>query len=136
MVEINDKCWCECKKRNVRENDYIWNPATCDCENVKYLASFMDDSAIICEEEVVDADADTEAKSNDEARSNNKTNFYEKKATCKMQYFCILLGFLLIIIALLIVVSIYCYLIKCRAKQKYLFPFHETNKEFRKVLYQ
>ena len=25
----NDKCQCECKKRNVCEKDYIWNPATC-----------------------------------------------------------------------------------------------------------
>ena len=25
--------------------DYIWNPATCSCENGKYLSSIMDDSA-------------------------------------------------------------------------------------------
>ena len=36
-----------------------------------------------------------------------------------MQNFCILLAFLLITIALLIAVSIYCYLIKCRTKQKH-----------------
>ena len=29
---------------------YVWNPATCNCENGKYLASIMDDSAIICDE--------------------------------------------------------------------------------------
>ena len=45
----------------------------------------------------------------------------------------ILLDFLLLFIALLIAVSIYCYLIKYRAKQ--LLPFHYTNNEFRKVLY-
>ena len=30
------------------EKDYVCNPATCNCENGKYLASIMDDSAIIC----------------------------------------------------------------------------------------
>ena len=30
--------------------NYVWNPATCNCENGKYLASIMDDSAIICDE--------------------------------------------------------------------------------------
>ena len=26
----NDKCWCECKKHNICEKDYIWN-----LENIK-----------------------------------------------------------------------------------------------------
>ena len=43
-----------------------------------------------------------------------------------MQMFYILLAFLLISIALLIAVSIYCYLIKHRAKQKHLLPFYDT----------
>ena len=29
--------------------DYVWNPATCNCENGKYLASVMDDSVITCD---------------------------------------------------------------------------------------
>ena len=36
----NDKCWCECKNRkkyNACKKYYIWNPATCSCENGKYL---------------------------------------------------------------------------------------------------
>ena len=46
------------------------------------------------------------------------------------QKFYILLAFLLITIALLISVSIYCYLIKYRAKQKKrLSPFHDTKNE-------
>ena len=45
----NDKCWCECKKRHVYENDYVGNPATCNCENGKYWASIMDDSTIMCD---------------------------------------------------------------------------------------
>ena len=52
-----------------------------------------------------------------------------------MQNFYILLAFLLITIALLIAVSIYCYLIKYRAKQKHLLPFHVTNSELKEVIY-
>ena len=33
---------CVCKKRYVREKDYVWNPATCNCENGKYLGSIRD----------------------------------------------------------------------------------------------
>ena len=32
------------------KKNYVWNPATCGCENGKYLASIMDDSAIIWDE--------------------------------------------------------------------------------------
>ena len=51
----------------------------------------------------------------------------KKKTTCKTQSFYILPVFSLIIIVLLIAVSIYFYLIKYRAKQKHLLPFHVTN---------
>ena len=40
----NYKCRCECKKHHICEKEYVCNPATCDCENGKYLASIMDDS--------------------------------------------------------------------------------------------
>ena len=36
----NDKCSYECKypiKHCACGKDYIWNPATCSCENGKYL---------------------------------------------------------------------------------------------------
>ena len=46
----NNKCRCECKKIHVWEKEYVWNPSTCICENGKYLASIMDDSAFICDE--------------------------------------------------------------------------------------
>ena len=65
----------------------------------------------------------------------NKTNFNERKATCKTQNFYILLAFLLITVASFMTVSIYSYLIKCRAKQVQLLPFHDTNSELREVLY-
>ena len=49
----NDKCQCECKNRHVFEKDYVWNPATCNCENGKYLANIMIDSAIMYDEIIV-----------------------------------------------------------------------------------
>ena len=90
----------------------------------------MDDSSITYDEikESYDEDADAEDKSNNEANLYNEaktipTNSNEKKKNCKTQNFYILLAFLLITTALLISVSIYCYLIKCEAKQKHLLPF-------------
>ena len=78
----------------------------------------MDDSVITCIEII---GVEEEAKSN-----NKERNFNGKNITCKAQNFYILLPFLLITIALLTAVSIYCYLIKYRAKQKHLLPFHDT----------
>ena len=37
----NDKRFCECKKGRVFDKDYIWNPATCTCQNGKYLVSII-----------------------------------------------------------------------------------------------
>ena len=110
----NDNCWCECKKIHVSEKDYVWNPAICNGENGKDLASIMDDSAIIWDEVI---------KSCDEEIKIISTNFNDKKVTCKTK-FLYLLAVLLITIALLIAVSIYCSLIKYQAKN--LLPFHDT----------
>ena len=77
------------------------NPATCNCENEKYLASILDNSAIKCDE-IVES-------------YNEETNFNERNQPVKRK-----LAFLLITIALLIAVSIYCYLIKYQAKRKHL----------------
>ena len=66
----NNKCWCECKKYNISEKDYIWNPATCNCENGKYLASIMDDSMITCDEVI---------KPYDEKIKTIPTSFNEKE---------------------------------------------------------
>ena len=101
-------------------------------------ASFIDDSAITCDE-IIDAEA--EAKSNNEATSNDKakssieetkicpTNFNGKNIAYEGQVFFILLTVLLITIAILIAVSIYCYVIKYQAKQKHILQFtsHITN---------
>ena len=36
-------------RRNIiSAKKYIWNPATCSCENSKYLGSTIDDSMITC----------------------------------------------------------------------------------------
>ena len=51
----------------IYEKDYPWNPATCNCENGKYLASIIDDLLITCDE-IIDAE---------------DKNFNEKNATCK-----------------------------------------------------
>ena len=59
----NDKCRYECKKCQACETYYVRNPATCSCENGKYLASIMDDSAIMCDEVKESCDEDVEANS-------------------------------------------------------------------------
>ena len=100
---------------------YIWNPSSSSCENGKYLGSIMDDTAITCDKII---------------ESYNKAiNFNEKKGTCKTENLYILLAFLLITIPLLIAVNIYCYLMKYRAIQKHLLPFHNTNNELKEVTY-
>ena len=78
---------CESKKCHVCEKEYAWNSDTYNCENGKYSASAMNDSAIIWDEVIV---ADMEAKSKNEAKSKDKeaksipTNFNGKKATCNI----------------------------------------------------
>ena len=52
----NEKHQCECIKHHICEKDYIWNPATGNCKNVKYLASIINDS-VITFDEIIDAEA-------------------------------------------------------------------------------
>ena len=66
----NDKFWSKCKKHHIFEKDYIWNPSTCISENKKYLASIMDNWAIIYDE-IIEETA--------------PTNFNKNKETCKTQ---------------------------------------------------
>ena len=122
----NDKCRCEYKKLHACKKYYIWNPSTCNCKNIRYLSSIMDDSTIMCNEIIESYDKETKTF---------PTNFNEKKSICKAQDFFILLTFLLITLAFLIDARIYCYLIKYRAKKKHLLTFHNTNNELREVLY-
>ena len=46
----NSKRWCNFKKNYVCKKDCVWNPATCNCEHGKYLASTIDNSTSICDE--------------------------------------------------------------------------------------
>ena len=94
MINVN----VSVKNAMYMKKDYIWNSATCNCENGKYLASIMDDSAITCDE-IIDSHKE-------------ETNFNEKNITCRTQNFYILLAFSSTTIVLLIAISIYCYLIK------------------------
>ena len=59
-------------KKNIAcaKNDYIWNPATCYCENGKYLTSIINNSVITCVEIMEEA-------------KTVPTNFNEKNGTCK-----------------------------------------------------
>ena len=43
----NDKCRRECKKHQISEQDYMWKPAICSCENGKYLAIIIDNLVIM-----------------------------------------------------------------------------------------
>ena len=60
-----------------REKDYIWNPATCSCQNGKYLISIFEDLVIMCHE----------------IEETIPTRFNEKNITCKTQNFYIFLAF-------------------------------------------
>ena len=66
------------KKIHIYGKDYVWNPATCNCQNGKYLASIVDDWVIIC---------DAVIESFDEEIKTIPTSFNEKNITCKTQGF-------------------------------------------------
>ena len=65
------------KNCHICEKDYVWNPARCNCENVKYIGSIMGDSVII----------------RDEITHSEEKSFNLKNKTCKTQHFYILLAF-------------------------------------------
>ena len=70
------------KKSHVCEKDYVWNPATCNSENVKHLSKYYGWFSYYWWW----------------GNKNYFKKFYKKKVTCKTQNFYILLGFLLIIL--------------------------------------
>ena len=79
------------------KNICIWNPATCSCENGKYVESITDDSVIMCDGIM------------------EETKTIQTKSTSKKiisTNFCILLAVLL-----MITVIIYFYLIKHQSKE-------------------
>ena len=87
----NEKCWYECKKHNLCEKDYIWNPAIYIYQNGKYLANIMDDLMINCNEIAINKERNS--------HTTKKQKLFQhilmkKKATCKTQSFYILLDFI------------------------------------------
>ena len=48
----NNKCQWECKKTYMWKRS--WNPATCSCENGKYLASIIHGSVVTCDEVIAE----------------------------------------------------------------------------------
>ena len=65
------------KNCHICEKYYVWNPARCNFENVKYIGSIMGDSVII----------------RDEITYSEEKSFNLKNKTCKTQHFYILLAF-------------------------------------------
>ena len=97
-------------QKNIVQKICIWNPATCGYKNGKYVWSIIDDSMIKCDEIIV------QTKTVPTKSTLTKAILTKWTST----NFCILLVFLLITIALFVAASIYYYLIKYHAKQKYL----------------
>ena len=94
---------------------YIWNPATCSCENGKYVLLTIIDDSVIRYGEIMEETKTVPTKS-------TSTKAVLRK--CTSINFYIVLVFLLITITLLIAVNIYWYLIKYQTKQKPLLPCH------------
>ena len=92
---------------------YIWNPATINCKNGKYLASISGNSVITRDETIFAVEKSTVSK----------YIIYETKTLH------ISLVFLLITTALLIAFSIYYCLIRYKANKKHLWPQYVTNEK-------
>ena len=59
LIQINGRIMTRVDlivKKVMCEKDYLWNPDSCSGENRKYLASIMNNSAIICDEVIVSYD--------------------------------------------------------------------------------
>ena len=84
----NNKYRSERKNHHICEKDYIWNPATCICENGKYLASIFGYSVITCDEII-----DVEAMSYKEETKTIPINFNKKKQPVKHKIFTFYLHF-------------------------------------------
>ena len=88
VIQINGEIMIDVdmsvKKANYVKKKIFWNPATCSCENGKYLPSTIDDSAITCDEII--GSYDKEAKT-------VPKNFNEKKTTIKFKIYMFYLHF-------------------------------------------
>ena len=103
---------------------YIWNPATCSCENGKYVLLTIIDDSVIRYDEIMEETKTVPTKS-------TSTKAVLRK--CTSINFYIVLVFLLITITLLKAVNIYWYLIKYQTKQKPLLPCHYTISKLKEI---
>ena len=78
--------------RQVCEKGYIWNPATCSCENSRYAKNIIDDLEFTCDETI----ETTKSIMTKTFLPSFLTNFNEEKVICKMKNVYILLAFLFI----------------------------------------
>ena len=125
----NDKCWNGCKnpeEHNACEKDYIWNHATCSCENGKYLASTIDNSVIMCDKIIkagksVSANVLVNITCTVPINASNDTsiNFSNKNVGYEMN--CCNFHTVFLVLILLFIISFICYrYAKHRSKQKTL----------------
>ena len=122
LIQINGEITInvDVSVKNVIQKRLCLEPATCNCENGKYLASIINDSVISCHKGIEPYNKKTKTI---------PTNFHKEKTTCKMQNCYILLAFFIITF------SIYCYLIKFQAKQNHFLPFQFTNSKLKGIIY-
>ena len=115
----NDRCRCECKnpkEHNACEKDYVWNPATCSCENGERLSRAIDDSVITCDD-IINAADSSSTNVPENVMSTASINFHNKKVQCKMD--CHILHRVLLVIKFLFIIAIICYHYATRkSKQK------------------
>ena len=119
----NGNYWCKCKnpkEYRVCKRGCFWNSGTCSCGNDKYAGIICD--SVVTFDKIIEETKSTSTKTI-QIKSTSRKN---KTVLVKCTYQNILRVFFLITIALLIGASIY--LSKYQSKQKYLLPFHNTNK--------
>ena len=89
--------------KHVNLNDYSWNLSTC-CGNSKYLKIVVDDSVILCDENLYIMDIVSTKMTNSIAASPAWNNFDVKKVRYKID--CHILHAILLVIILLLIITI------------------------------
>ena len=115
----NEKCPCECKNPKAHiacKKGFIWNPATCSCENFEYLASIAE-NPVITGDEIANAADSISPNVTTNMTSTVSINFHNKKVRDKMD--CHILHTVLLEIIQLFIIAITCFhYTKYRSKEK------------------
>ena len=119
------------------KKDYIWSPATCSCENSKYLASTIDNSVITCDEIIIAAgSAPTNVPTivmstvSTNVTRTASINVHNKKVRYKMN--CYILYMVLLVVILLFIITVIGYhYAKNKSRQKNIGPL--TMQKWRKM---